>query len=248
MKKRLSVLIPYRNREENLSVFIPYFRNFMKNNFSDIEYEIVVVEQGNDKLFNKGILFNIGYLLTSGNTDYYVLHDVDQLPITADYSYNDEPCHLCVNALEQGTDGVLKNPYVAEKYQHKGGAITVSREHYEMANGHSNMYWGWGLIDDDFSFRLFDIGHHLQRYGTRMNHGGLENNDKGYYVTLCAKTDRFHSDENYKRNYNYAVGVVRRETNWRLEGLNTTKFNIIDVVKCNGYTKYKVDFENDVNT
>jgi len=243
---KLTILIPFKNREENLKVFIPYFHNFMKNNFSDIKYEIIIIEQGNDKLFNKGILFNIGFLLTSGNTDYYALHDVDQLPISSDYSYNNEPCHLCVNAIEQGTDGVLKNPYVKEKYQHKGGAITLSKELYLMANGHSNNYWGWGLIDDDFSFRLFDINHHLQRYGTRMNHGGLENNDKGYYITLSAKTNRFFDDDNYKRNYDYASKVVNKNIDWRLEGLNTTNFKVIDKIENEDYIKYIVDFEHSV--
>lgn len=246
-KEKLTILIPFKNREENLKVFIPYFCNFMKNNFSDINYEIVIIEQGNDKLFNKGILFNTGFILTSGNTDYYALHDVDQLPVSADYSYNIEPCHLCVNALEQGRDGIFKNPYIIEKYQHKGGAITLSKEFYMMANGHSNVYWGWGLIDDDFSFRLFDIGHHLLRYGVRMNHGHLENNDKGYYITLSAKTNRFHEDENYKKNYSYASKVVNKIIDWRLEGLNTTKFNIIDTVITDDYTKYTIDFENDVD-
>ena len=242
--KKLTVLIPYRNRQENLKVFIPYFNNFMKNNFSGIVYDIIIIEQGNDKPFNKGILFNAGFLLTSGSTDYYALHDVDQLPVSADYSYNNEPCHLCVNAIEQSNNGLFNNPYYEQLYQQKGGAITITKELYELVNGHSNNYWGWGLIDDDFAYRLFDIGHHLLRYGVSMNYGSIENNDKGYYITLNAKTDRFNNDENYKRNFNYALGVVNKRTDWRLEGLNTTKFNIINIFKNNDYTKYVIDFEN----
>jgi hypothetical protein len=80
-----------------------------------------------------------------------------------------------------------------------------------------------------------------------MNHGHLENNDKGYYVTLGAKTNRFYDDENYKKNYSYASKVVNKIIDWRLEGLNTTKFNIIDTVITDEYTKYTIDFENDIN-
>ena len=119
-KERLTVLIPYRNREENLKIFIPYFRNFMKKFFMDINYDIIIIEQGNNKPFNKGILFNAGFLLTSGNTDYYVLHDVDQLPISANYSYNSAPYHLCVNVFEQSKSGLLLNQYKQGNYQQNG--------------------------------------------------------------------------------------------------------------------------------
>jgi len=236
--QKLTVLIPFKNREENLKVFIPYFHNFMKNYFSQINYKIVVIEQGNDKLFNKGILFNAGFILTSEDTDYYALHDVDQLPISADYSYNFEPFHLFVNAFEQSNSGLISNYYEKERFQQKGGAITVSKELYSLSNGHSNNYWGWGLIDDDFAFRLYDIGHKTARWGV--------NNQLGYYVTLNANTKRFFDDDNYKKNYEYATDVINKINDWRLEGLNTTKFTLIDTVVNEKYTKYIIDFDNDV--
>jgi len=244
--KKLTILIPYRNREENLKVFIPYFHNFMKINSPDIPYEIVIIEQGNNKLFNRGFLFNIGYNITSGNTDYYALHDVDLLPLSSDYSYYEEPHHLFVNSLAQNNNGILENTNRESLYKNKGGVLTVSKEIYRLANGHSNNYWGWGLEDDDFSFRLHDINHHLQRYGIRMNHGALEGNDKGYYIMLGANSKRYFENEHYKRNYEHALGVINKQIDWKLEGLNTTKFNIIDIVKNDNYTKYIIDFENDV--
>jgi hypothetical protein len=245
--KKLTVLISFRNREENLKVFIPYFHNFMKVNSPDIPYEIVIIEQGNDKAWNKGILYNAGFLITSGSTDYYALHDVDALPLSSDYSYYEEPHHLFVNTFFQGNDGNFKNINRESLYRNKGGVLTVSKEIYRLANGHSNNYWGWGLEDDDFSFRLYDCGHHLQRYGTRMNHGGLEGNDKGYYLMLGDNSKRYFENEHYRKNYNYAFGVVNKIIDWKTEGLNTTKFNIINIVKNDDYTKYIIDFENDVN-
>ena len=243
--KKLTVMIPYRNREENLGVFIPYFKSFMKNYSPEIPYKIVVIEQGNDKTFNKGILYNIGFLITSGDTDYYALHDVDALPISSDYSYHKEPQHLFVNTLEQSNNGVFRNINKEALYKNKGGVLTVPTNIYRLANGLSNNYWGWGFEDDDFSFRLYDAGHHLERYGTIMK-GGLENNDKGYYVMIYAKSVRFDENEYFRRSYHYFRGVMNKEIDWRLEGLNTTKFELIDTVITSDYTKYIVDFKNDI--
>ena len=243
--RKLTVLIPYRDREENLSVFIPYFKSFMKNYHPEINYNIVIIEQGNNKTFNKGLLFNAGFLLTSGSTDYYALHDVDALPLSSDYSYHVEPQHLFVNTLEQSNNGIFRNINREALYKNKGGVITVSKEIFKLVNGFSNNYWGWGFEDDDFSFRLHDAGHHLQRYGTRMNHGGLENNDRGYYVIIYAKSVRFHENKYYTINHDYAYDVVCKKIDWRLEGLNTTKFKVNTIVTNRDYKKYTIDFEND---
>ena len=37
-----------------------------------------------------------------------------------------------------------------------GGILLISREHFNIANGMSNRYWGWGLEDDEFHRRLLD--------------------------------------------------------------------------------------------
>ena len=34
-----------------------------------------------------------------------------------------------------------------------GGVMSINRENYYRANGFSNVYWGWGSEDDDFSAR-----------------------------------------------------------------------------------------------
>jgi hypothetical protein len=239
-KEKLTVLIPFRNREENLKVFSPYFHNFMKTNFENINYEIVVVEQGNDKPFNKGILFNAGFLLTSGNTDYYALHDVDALPISADYSYRDKPYHIYVNNFEQGTDGLLKNPNKDKfGYQNCGGANIIDKNHYLTANGHSVNYWGWGTEDDDFKCRLNYSGIGLWRKN-------ITTNDNGYFISLNAKSIRFNANKYHKGNVEYCTKIINREIDWKTEGLNTTKFELLDTIINDGYTKYVIDFENDI--
>jgi len=36
-----------------------------------------------------------------------------------------------------------------------GGVMSINRENYYRANGFSNVYWGWGSEDDDFSARYY---------------------------------------------------------------------------------------------
>lgn len=241
-KEKLTILIPFMNREENLKVFIPYMHNYMKNYFPEIIYEIVVVEQVNDKPFNKGILFNAGYVLTSGNTDYYALHDVDQLPLSSNYKYDEWPNHLCVNCLEQSNDGVLKNFYENTRYLQKGGSIIVTKPLYEKCNGHSNLYWGWGCIDDDFAIRLELTGHYFKRYGVFMNHNDKEKNKLGYYITLNANTQRYDDEPNYLKNTNILKNFYKNLNHYKSDGLNNLNFDLLEEVISNEYIRYKINF------
>jgi len=238
-KEKLTVLITYRDREENLKVFIPYFHNFMNRCFLDIPYEIVIIEQGNDKPFNKGILYNAGFLITSGNTDYYALHDIDVLPISANYYYKDKPHNILVNSFEQDNSGNLKNPLKDKyNYTHSGGVNIISKNDYMGANGHSNNYWGWGCEDDDFKIRLNFSGIGLYRIGNNTN-------DNGYFISLNSKSDRFNNNEHYNHNQNHAKKLLDKKIDWKTEGLNTTKFTITDKKENNNYIKYIIDFKND---
>jgi hypothetical protein len=231
-KEKLTVLIPYRDRKDNIDIFIPYFHNFMKNYFSNIIYDIVIIEQGNDKLFNKGLLYNAGFILTSGQTDYYAFHDVDQLPISANYSYPKLPIHLCVNVFNQNNNGLLKNNYSPD-FNHKGGSVLISKEDFIIANGYSNNYWGWGAEDNDFVCRLNFVNNTLYRYG--------KNNENGYYLALNHKLSNY---DNYNKNEEYQKKIINKEIDWRKDGLHLTKFEVIKKLNKKRYTKYIIDFNN----
>ena len=42
-------------------------------------------------------------------------------------------------------------------YNYAGGVIAMNHENIFRVNGYSNVYWGWGNEDDDFSARFVDI-------------------------------------------------------------------------------------------
>lgn len=160
---RLCLIIPFRdsasptsqggNRTGNLMEMIPHMIRHLKNaggmKFVR-DFEIMVVEQTEKGLFNKGALFNVGYIHSKrSGCDYMVLHDVDQLPVSPQNRYRFPkglPVHLCSASSQYG--------YATAYGTMVGGALLISMAQYESINGYSNYYWGWGQEDDDFFFRI----------------------------------------------------------------------------------------------
>lgn len=38
-------------------------------------------------------------------------------------------------------------------YNYAGGVVAMNKHNFRKINGYSNLYWGWGNEDDDFSAR-----------------------------------------------------------------------------------------------
>ena len=68
--KKLGVIVPYRNRRTHLQEFIPSISNYL--NKQKIKHEIIIVEQSDDKTFNRGKLLNIGVQKLTLKCDYVV--------------------------------------------------------------------------------------------------------------------------------------------------------------------------------
>ncbi|WP_341502688.1 galactosyltransferase-related protein [Gallaecimonas sp. GXIMD4217] len=148
--KRLTVIIPYRDRDEHLNAFIPAITQALTE--QAIDYRILVVEQAGNALFNRGKLLNIGMHYAAEHSDYYCLHDVDAVPVQADYRCPSQPLRLINQLLS------THRPSDRLRSINFSGAISLSREQAFAANGFSNHYWGWGKEDDDFLFRLLLSG------------------------------------------------------------------------------------------
>ena len=146
MKHKLGVIIPYREREEHLERFIEHFIKFISD--KKINYQIFVIEQYDLKPFNRGRLLNIGYkIATQSGCDYVCFHDVDMLPEIADYSYPAKPTHLASQ---------LSNYNYSIPYDEYFGGVTLFNKYdFEVVNGFSNQYWGWGYEDDDLLNRCY---------------------------------------------------------------------------------------------
>ena len=151
MKKKtnhkLGVIVPYRNRYRHLIQFKEAITTYLDT--KGIDYEIIIVEQDDASAFNRGKLLNVGVLKAIRlGCDYVVLHDVDMLPMSVDYSYATEPTHLITRYYKN--DQHINIPF--EKYF--GGVTLFPIEQFEQINGYSNEYWGWGFEDDDLFHRV----------------------------------------------------------------------------------------------
>ena len=156
---KLAIIVPYRDREEHLAKFVPHMEKFLSD--KEIDFKIFVVEQGNDRPFNRGWLINIGYDISSQQGyDYFCFHDVDMLPEdkTCDYSWVDKPTHLATR--------LSKFNYRLVYPEYFSGVTLFNKEHFEWINGYSNKYWGWGFEDDDLLYRCRSRGVPLQEQWT----------------------------------------------------------------------------------
>jgi hypothetical protein len=147
MTKKLGIIVPYRNRYEHLQLFKNYIQNYL--NDKNIVYELIIVEQDNARLFNRGMLLNIGFIEAKKlKCDYVVFHDVDMLPNEVDYSYSDVPLHLSTDFLLENDE---KPRTIFDEYF--GGVTLFPINYFEEIDGYSNKYWGWGYEDNDLLLR-----------------------------------------------------------------------------------------------
>jgi hypothetical protein len=143
MNKKIAIIFPYRdqlvqNRANHLKKTIDYYNNL---NISDID--IYIIEQGNDKKFNRGILINAGHdIIKKSGINYIneVHHDIDVQPdkTLIKYFYSDKVI-ACKKAF----------------YRHFFGTLSVLPINImDQVNGYSNNFWGWGVEDDNLSRRI----------------------------------------------------------------------------------------------
>lgn len=146
MINKLGIVIPYRNRKEHLETLLPAIKKNLNDN--KIEHEIIIVEQIDNKPFNRGKLLNIGVQkAVSLKCNYVALHDVDMIPIDVDYSRVDKPTHLATHFVSKhGEKRELFDTYF-------GGVTLFPVKDFYQVNGYSNEYWGWGYEDDDLLLR-----------------------------------------------------------------------------------------------
>ncbi|XP_023029134.2 beta-1,4-galactosyltransferase 7 [Leptinotarsa decemlineata] len=203
-KHKLAVLVPYRERFEELLEFAPYMNRFLDS--QNVDHDIFILNQVDQFRFNRASLINAGFLQVKNDYDYVAMHDVDLLPLNPNlrYTYPEQPLHLAAPNLHP--------KYHYEKFI--GGILLINSKQLELVNGLSNRYWGWGLEDDEFYVRLKDA---------RLNVTRPENITSGVNDTFR----HIHGKERKRDStkcFNQREVTRRRD---RHTGLHDVKFDVV---------------------
>lgn len=132
---KLAIVVPFRDRFDELQLFVPHISKFLIN--KKINFNIYIVNQVDQYRFNRAALINVGFLASMTECDYMAMHDIDLLPLNdqLDYGYpKNGPFHVSAPGLHP-------------EYNYStfiGGILIVKKEHFLTTNGMSNRYWGWG--------------------------------------------------------------------------------------------------------
>lgn len=155
--KSIAIVVPFRDRGAHLDGFRIRIRALIeawRARGANHSWTVVIAEQFDNALFNRGYLFNAGFQLALSlgskdgrSFDCVVMHDIDILPEpNVDYGWCRQPIQLSGEiSCWQGTV-----PYPTNV----GGVVSLSPTHWRRINGFSNEYEGWGGEDDDLYLRL----------------------------------------------------------------------------------------------
>lgn len=203
MNHKLGVIVPYRDREPHLRLFVPFLYNALVN--AGIDHRMLIVEQEQGKPFNRAKLMNIGFDLSKDDCDYFAFHDVDLLPEEADYSYPNCPTHMSAYCSQFD----YRLPYETIF----GGVALFRKEDVINVNGYSNEYWGWGGEDDDMYDRC-------QREET-----GFERRPNRY--RSLSHERQILTQEAYGKNLQRLHSQRNGGFNHKEEGLNTLTYTLL---------------------
>jgi len=210
--KRLAIIVPYRDRAEHLARFLPHMTAYFQREKLDKQIAVsfhIVEQKGNDP-FNRGRLANSGFMLARESSDYVVIHDVDYLPIWADYSWSAQPVRLIWHGLSRKED--WSNFF--------GAIVLFDNAAYEKVNGFPNCYWGWGPEDLELGQRckISGIG-----YGRRDGtYERLPHQDNGF-LPRGGWTDEARDTHKVfdQRRLNLAAFIEP-------DGMSTLKYSVVD--------------------
>ena len=110
---------------------------------------IFLIEQQDEKPWNKGLLYNIGaQQAIAEKFPCLILHDVDLLPL------DEANLYACLQQPRHMSASLDKFRYVLIYYELVGGALAITSDQFVQVNGFSNRFHGWGGEDDDFFYRM----------------------------------------------------------------------------------------------
>lgn len=207
----ISVVVPYRDRADHLERFVPAIIGAIPG------VELLIVEQGNDKPFNRGALCNVGFIFSSHS--HIIFHDVDMIPEDVDYSPQNGATHLATAASQFE----YNMPYL----NYFGGVTMFDRNSFEACNGFPANYYGWGLEDDALLDRAqvanVDVNRRMGQRFESLPH------------------ERPHGEKPPKENIDIHFKHLGSKLALMTSGLLTMSYSLQSVTNQDGYTHIVAD-------
>lgn len=205
------IIIPYRDRKNQLQEFlnevVPLFEKHLSR------FKVVIVEQGDDKPFNRGALMNIAFKEYGNKFEYIITNDVDTFPTE----------ETVKNTYTQKGDVV--RIFCAHRWS-CGGICKIKSNVFSMVNGFPSDIWGWGVEDRSLFFRFNTFGINcgpLLRPSLKILDNAIENNEED--------TSKFLINHNRRQYENYLyskVNIKKRKQIYQKSGINTLHYKIIE--------------------
>lgn len=235
MSDIVPIVIPFRDlsknkeRFNNLNNLLSHLEKYFKKHSK--EFIICIINQNDNKLFNKSTLLNIGIDIINKeeNFDYYILHDVDQIVKNNNFIYNNDTRISECLVYKQGDKNYRDSKYF-------GGVIKIIKDDYFKINGFSNYFWGWGWEDGAIRERL------------SMNNINYRRSDGIFIESFHETAHRYMGNINFINN-----AIVYSYINKIFDGYNNLKYTIDDKknYKSSNIFFYNVsiqDYQYDVNS
>ncbi|XP_015599579.1 beta-1,4-galactosyltransferase 4 [Cephus cinctus] len=211
----VAIILPYRNRQKQLTIFMNYIHPFLQA--QNLDYRIFVIEQSPMREFNRAKLFNVGYAEATKINDFhcFIFQDIDLIPQNPDnlYACTKMPRHMSssINTFRYNL------PYIGLF----GGAVALTRKQFERVNGFSNVFYGWGGEDDDFQSRLQTRGFKVTRFGPDIAQYYMLNHKKeppssARFANLKSGANRYDTDGISNLEYRVLSHQLRPLYSWIL--------------------------------
>lgn len=214
------IIIPYRAREEHLKYYIensvPLLQKHIPNG------KVVIVEQDwNNKLFNRGCLLNIGVKEYQNKTVHCITHDIDINPnenMILKYYIDSIPENSIKGIFTSACDTL-------------GGIIKFRLDTFLDINGFPNNIWGWGNEDKALQNRAI-----FKKLKINKNILSNDPNISNYLLRFNDINDRVISSNNgyyYNKYYNNKTNI----DDLMSSGLNNLQYTILKRININDYVE-----------
>lgn len=135
------IIVPYRNRPQHLARFLDHMNKFYLDQY------IYIIEQSEEKQFNRAKLLNVGFLegRKIGIASTFIFHDIDMLPVNADYDKYDSKCVVQLAKSD------------IQEFDYLGGVTSFSDYLFYKSGGYHNDYFH-RAEDNEMMFNLKRLG------------------------------------------------------------------------------------------